>query len=88
VLPCRVSTGDAFRVLQRHLGLTEAESAVAYLVAFGLTVKELAARTDREPSTVKGHLEHICRKTRAANSREVAALVTAVMWWAVTHGAE
>lgn len=82
ILPPHLSVTEAQLILRRHLQITEAESEVIYLLPLGLTVKELAKRTERSTSTVKGHLEHVTRRTGTANSRELASLVTAVLWWA------
>lgn len=88
LLPPHVTERRALQILQRELDLTEAESQIVYLLPLGLTVKQLACRTNRAPSTVKGHLEHIARKTKTSNGRELASPVTAVLWWAASRSGE
>lgn len=87
--PCVFPTGLTPKhgqlLLRRYLNLTVAEANVAYLLPSGLTVKEMASRTERSVSTIKHHLEHILGKTLTANGRELAALVTAVLWWATVR---
>jgi DNA-binding NarL/FixJ family response regulator len=82
LLPPHLPERRALQILQRQLGITETETQIVYLLPLGLTVKEVACRTNRAPSTVKGHLEHATRRTGTANTRELASLVTAVLWWA------
>jgi DNA-binding CsgD family transcriptional regulator len=73
-------------LLESRLGLTTAEAAVAYWLPFGLTVEEIAKEMGRSPSTVKGHLEHITRKTGTTNARQLASLITGTVWWVALHG--
>ena len=57
------------------LGLTPTEAEVAVLLAEGHTVRQIAAATDREYSTVRSHLKHTFSKLGVTRQFEVAQAV-------------
>ena len=57
------------------LRFSRAESQVAVLLARGMTVREVAAATGREPSTVRSHVKHMFTKQGLARQADLVRLV-------------
>ena len=72
--PARLDPG----LVATTLGLTPAESHVAVGVAEGQTVRELAATTGRQVSSIHWHLKRIYRKLGLARQAELGHLVRAI----------
>jgi len=60
------------------LGLTPAEAAIAVLLAEGRTLRQIAAATGREYSTIQTHLRHIFAKLGCSRQLEVVQAVEAL----------
>ena len=65
-------------LVQSMLGLTPTESEIASLLAEGRTLRQIAAITDREYSTVRTHLKHVFVKLSVSRQFEVTQLVLAL----------
>ena len=57
------------------LRFTRAESQVAALLARGMTVRQIAAATDRGESTVRSHVKHMFRKSKITRQADLVRLV-------------
>ena len=57
------------------LGLTGTESRVAVLLAEGLNVREVAAATGREESTIRSHVKHMFAKHGLSRQADLVRLV-------------
>jgi len=60
------------------LGLTPAEAAIAVLLSEGRTLRQIAATTGREYSTIQTHLRHIFAKLGCSRQLEVVQAVEAL----------
>jgi len=60
------------------LGLTPAEAVIAVLLAEGRTLRQIAAATGREYSTIQTHLRHIFAKLGCSRQLEVVQAVEAL----------
>lgn len=65
--------------------LTASEIRVVEGLAVGLAPKELAHRWDISLATVRSHIKHAKRKTRARTLPELAALTARVDWPDISH---
>ena len=57
------------------LGLTGMEGRVAVLLAQGMSVREIAAATGREESTIRSHVKHMFTKHRLSRQADLVRLV-------------
>ena len=62
-------------VAEAALGLTGMESRVAVLLAEGMSVREVAAATDRGESTIRSHVKHMFAKHGLSRQAELVRLV-------------
>ena len=62
-------------LVQSMLGLTPTESEIASLLAAGRTLRQIAATTGREYSTVRTHLKHVFVKLGVSRQFEVTRLL-------------
>lgn len=69
---------DGTAVLRRLYGLTTSESAVAQLIAGGLTVREVAEALGVEQSTIRTHLKSLFGKTLTRRQAELVRLVCTI----------
>ena len=60
------------------LDLTAMESRVAVLLAQGMTVRQIAAATDRKESTVRSHVKHVFAKHGISRQADLVRLVRAL----------
>ena len=60
------------------LGLTSAESRIAAMLAEGMTIRGIAAATDRRETTVKWHVRHVFSKLGVSRQTDLVRLVLAV----------
>ncbi len=65
-------------LVEAVLGLTPAEAAIAVLLAEGRTLRQIAAATGREYSTIQTHLRHIFAKLGCSRQLEVVQAVAAL----------
>ena len=65
-------------LVQEVLGLSPAETEIAVLLAEGRTLREIAATTGREYSTVRSHLKHMFAKLGSSRQFDVAQAVLAL----------
>ena len=65
-------------LVEAVLGLTPAETEVAVMLARGRTLRQIAAATGREYSTVRTHLKHIFAKVGGSRQFEVAQAILAL----------
>ena len=65
-------------LVEAVLGLTPAEAAIAVLLAEGRTLRQIAATTGREYSTIQTHLRHIFAKLGCSRQLEVVQAVAAL----------
>ena len=72
--PARLDPG----LVATTLGLTPAESHVAVGLAAGQTVRELAATTGRQVSSIHWHLKRIYRKLGLTRQAELGHLVRTI----------
>ena len=63
------------RVAAAALGLTGMESRVAVLLARGMSVREIAAATGRNESTIRSHVKHMFTKHRLSRQADLVRLV-------------
>ena len=63
------------RVAAAALGLTEMESRVAVLLVRGRSVREIAAATGRNESTIRSHVKHMFTKHRLSRQADLVRLV-------------
>ena len=74
-----VDPADRMRIdperVREALGLTQAESQIAVLLAQGMTIDEVAVRTGRKRTTVKWHIQHIYAKHGLSRQVELVHLV-------------
>ena len=57
------------------LGLTRMEGRVAVLLAQGMSVRQIAAGTNRQESTIRSHVKHIFAKRALSRQAELVRLV-------------
>ena len=62
-------------VVEVALGLTEMEGQVALLLAQGLTVREVAAATERRESTIRSHVKRVFTKHGLSRQADLVRLV-------------
>ena len=65
-------------LVEAVLGLTPAEAAITVLLAEGRTLRQIAASTGREYSTIQTHLRHIFAKLGCSRQLEVVQAVAAL----------
>lgn len=65
-------------LVEAVLGLTPAEAVIAVLLAEGRTLRQIAAATSREYSTIQTHLRHIFAKLGCSRQLEVVQAVSAL----------
>lgn len=87
LLPAGLSAAEAEKIVCNRLGLTSTEARVVLLAAQGATVREVATALGRSEYTIKGHLERALLKSSASNTRQLGALVIAIVWWVTTAAA-
>ena len=65
-------------LVEAVLGLTPAEAVIAVLLAEGRTLRQIAATTGRQYSTIQTHLRHIFAKLGCSRQLEVVQAVAAL----------
>ena len=73
------------RLMRTMLDLTPAESEIASLLAAGRTLRQIAATTGREYSTVRTHLKHVFVKLGVSRQSEVTQLVLSLSGLSVSR---